>query len=121
MGPVLLALAFALELAVLTACAAVAYGWPEPLALRLLAGAAAVSAMAALWGRWVAPRAARALTGPASVLFRTAWFGVGALAVGTALGAAPGVGFTAVCLADALGLRLLPRPGPASEVWGGDG
>ena len=110
---ILLALAFAFELAVLTACAVAAYGWPEPLALRLLAGVAAVGGMAVLWGLWAAPRAARPLTGPAAVLFRAAWFGVGALAAGSILGAAVGVGFAAVCLAGALGLGLLARPAPA--------
>jgi len=105
----LLVVALLPELVVLTACAVAAYRWPDGLALQVSAAVVAPLLMGLLRGLYAAPRAARRLTGPASGAFRTAWSGIGVLAIAWVLGPLAGAVLGAVSLVDALGLHVLGR------------
>ena len=65
----LLAIAFGLELWVLSVCAVAAYRWPDDLVLGVAAAALAPLVMGLLWGLFAAPRARRRLAGISSVAF----------------------------------------------------
>ncbi|MFN8075716.1 MAG: DUF2568 domain-containing protein [Kineosporiaceae bacterium] len=76
-----LALAFALELAVLVALVVWGFAVSDSRGAELGIGIAAAVAWAAVWGLIGAPNAKVQLTGPVRLAFELVWFGVGAVAL----------------------------------------
>ena len=105
----LLTLAFALELAVLTASGAAAAALPVPTAGRVGAAVVAVVAMATAWGVFGSPRARVPLRAPAGWAFRISWYGVGVVAAVLGCGPRAGVLLAALVVLDHGGLSMADR------------
>lgn len=79
MRPILLAVRFLLELALLGALAFWGFTLDQGLLVRVLAGIGAPAMAIAVWARWVAPKSPRQLDDPPRFLIELALFAVAAV------------------------------------------